>query len=135
MQTTMTPMLVGAPSARERDLRADVAPIFAGGVALALICGFGLWFVSPSPSSPPVEPSAAPDAVAVERAPVEPRPIPTRAHPDPFGGLVLFAAAPDSPAVALALRGADPAAYGSLVGLFPNSAPAALPASPIVAKS
>jgi hypothetical protein len=121
--TSITPMLLDAPLFRGRDLRADLLPIFTGGVALAAICGFGIWFVSPP--SPPAESS-----IVVARAAVEPPPAPTRAPAparavaNPFGGLVQFAAP------APALRRGDPNAYGSLVGLFPDSAPAAADGSP-----
>jgi hypothetical protein len=109
--STFTPMLLDAPLSRGRDLRADLLPIFAGGVALAAICGFGLWFLSPPP---PAEPS-----IVVARAAVERPPVRARAVANPFGGLVEFAAP------APTLRRDDPNAYGSLVGLFPDSAAAA----------
>jgi len=110
--TTFTPMLLDAPLSRGRDLRAELLPIFTGGVALASICGFGLWFLSPPP--PPASP-----AIVVARAAVARPPVAARAAANPFGGLVEFAApAPE-------LRRGDPNAYGSLVGLFPDSAPAA----------
>ena len=119
--TTITPYLLDAPLSRGRDLRADVLPIFTGGVALATICGFGLWFLSPPP--PPAEPS-----VIVARAAVERPPVAARAAANPFGGLVEFAAP------APALRRGDPSAYGSLVELFPDSPPAAsAAAAPLVA--
>jgi hypothetical protein len=110
--STFTPMLLDAPLSRGRDLRADLLPIFTGGVALAAICGFGLWFLSPPP--PPAEPS-----IVVARAAVERPPVRARAVANPFGGLVEFAAP------APTLRRGDPNAYGSLVGLFPDSAAAA----------
>ena len=110
--STFTPMLLDAPLSRGRDLRADLLPIFTGGVALAAICGFGLWFLSPPP--PPAEPS-----IVVARAAVERPPVRARAVANPFGGLVEFVA-PAPP-----LRRGDPNAYGSLVGLFPDSAAAA----------
>jgi len=124
--STMTPILLDAPSGRGRDLRADALPILAGGVALAGICGFGLWFVSPSP--PPAEPSVV-VARAVVESPTPAAPSPSLAKP--FGGLVEFAADAPPPAAALALRHDDPAVYGSLVGLFPQ--PSEEAPSPVVA--
>jgi hypothetical protein len=118
--TTITPYLLDAPLFRERDLRADLLAIFTGGVALAAVCGFGIWFVSPP--SPPAESSIVVARAAVERPPA---PAHARAVANPFGGLVEFAA----PAPAPALRRGDPKAYGSLVALFPDSAPAATDAA------
>jgi hypothetical protein len=109
-------MLLDSPLSRARDLREDLAPIIAGGVALAAICGFGLWFLSPPP--PPAEPS-----IVVARAAAEHPPVPARAIANPFGGLVEFAAPAPAPPE---LRRGDPNAYGSLIGLFPDSAEAAL---------
>ncbi len=114
--TSITPMLLDAPLFRARDLRSDLLPIFTGGVALAAVCGFGIWFVSPP--SPPAESS-----IIVARAAVERPPAPARAVANPFGGLVEFAAP------APALRRGDPNAYGSLVASFPDSAPAAADAA------
>ena len=89
--TTMTPYLLDAPSSRGRDLRADLLPIFTGGVALAAVCGFGLWFVSPP--SPPADrrfrrprrrraPAAPPGAGARRRQSVR-RPGRIRRAPSP----------------------------------------------------
>ena len=114
--TSITPMLLDAPLFRGRNLRADLLPIFTGGVALAAICGFGVWFVSPP--SPPAEPS-----IVVARAAVDRTPASARAVANPFGGLVEFTAP------APALRRGDPKAYGSLVASFPDSAPAAADAA------
>jgi hypothetical protein len=108
--TSITPMLLDAPLFRGRDLRADLLPIFTGGLALAVICGFGIWFVSPP--SPPAESS-----IVVARAAVERPPAPARAVANPFGGLVQFAAP--------ALRRGDANAYGPLVASFPDSPPVA----------
>ena len=113
--STFTPMLLDAPFSRGRDLRADLLPIFTGGVALAAICGFGLWFLSPP--TPPAQSS-----IVVARAAVERPPVAARAVANPFGGLVEFA----PPASAPALRRGDSAVYGSLVGLFPDSTETAL---------
>ncbi|MGA2494793.1 MAG: tlde1 domain-containing protein [Roseiarcus sp.] len=89
-------------------------PIFTGGVALAVICGFGIWFVSPP--SPPAESSVVVARAAVERPSVR---APARAVANPFGGLVEFAAPQPT------LRRGDPNGYGSLVASFPDSPPAA----------
>jgi hypothetical protein len=112
--TSITPYLMDAPLSRGRDLRADLLPIFTGGVALATICGFGFWFVSPP--SPPPESSVVVARAAVERPPAS---APARAVGNPFGGLVDFA--PPQPT----LRRGDPNGYGSLVASFPDSPPAA----------
>jgi hypothetical protein len=112
--TTFTPMLLDAPLSRGRDLRADLLPIFTGGVALATIVGFGVWFVSPP--SPPAESSIVVARAALERPPA---PAPARAGANPFGGLVEFTDPQPT------LRRGDPNAYGSLVESFPDSAPAA----------
>jgi hypothetical protein len=116
--TTITPYLLDAPSSRGRDLRADVLPILTGGVALAAICGFGVWFVFPP--SPPAESSVVVARAAIERPPVSAQ-APARVHAvaNPFGGLVEFAAPPP------ALRRGDPNGYGPLVASFPDSSPAA----------
>lgn len=128
---TMTPILVDAPLSRAHDLRADLLPIFTGGVALAAICGFGIWFVSAPP--PPAEPAIVVRAAAVQ-PPAEALAASTRSIGNPFGGLVEFAAVPDTPAPpSAALRVVDAAAYGSLVGLFPEATPDDHPAPPIVA--
>ena len=110
--TSITPYLMDAPLSRGRDLRADLLPIFTGGVALATICSFGIWFVSPP--SPPAEPSIVVARNVVERRPA---PAPARVVANPFGGLVEFAAPQP------ALRRGDPNAYGSLV-VFADSPPA-----------
>ena len=112
--TTITPYLLDAPWSRGRDLRADLLPILAGGVALAAICGFGVWFVSPP--SPPAESSVVVARAAVERPSASAH---ERAVANPFGGLVQFTAPQPT------LRRGDPNAYGSLVASFPDSAPAA----------
>ena len=109
--TTITPYLLDAPLSRGRDLRADLLPIFTGGVALAAVCGFGIWFVSPP--SPPAESSIVVARAAVERPPAS---APARAVANPFGGLVEFAAPQPT------LRRGDPNAYGSLVALLPRFA-------------
>jgi len=116
--TTITPYLLDAPSSRGQDLRADLLPIFTGGVALAAVCGFGVWFVSPP--SPPAESSIVVARAAVERPPVS---KPARAVANPFGGLVEFAAPEPT------LRSGDPNVYGPLVASFPDSAPAAADAA------
>ena len=128
--TSITPNLLEAPLFRGRDLRADILPILTGGVALAVVLGFGLWFVSP-PSPPDESAVVSPRAVAerppgesavvAARAAVEraPAPAPARAIANPFGGLVEFAAPQPT------LRRGDPNAYGSLVASFPDSPPAA----------
>ena len=126
--TTITPYLLDGPLSRGRDLRADLLPILTGGVALAAICGFGMWFVSPP--SPPVESSVVVARAAVERPPVA-APVRARAVANPFGGLVEFAQSAPQPAASQpaapqpALRHGDPDAYGSLVASFPDSPPAA----------
>jgi hypothetical protein len=112
--TSITPYLMDAPLSRGRDLRADLLPIFTGGVALATICGFGVWFVSPP--SPPAESPVVVTRAAVERPPAA---TPARAIGNPFGGLVEFAAPPPE------LRRGDPNGYGPLVASFPDSQPAA----------
>jgi hypothetical protein len=120
--TSITPMLLDAPLFRGRDLRADLLPIFTGGVALAAVCGFGIWFVSPP--TPPAESSIVVGRAAVERTPAPARaPASARAVADPFGGLVEFATPQPE------LRRGDPAAYGSLVAFAPDSAPAAADAA------
>ncbi len=136
--TSITPMLLDAPLFRGRDLRADLLPILTGGVALAAICGFGIWFVSPP--SPPAESSIvvaraaverppAPVRAAVERPPapvraiVERPPALARAVANPFGGLVQFAA--PAPALRRTDASANANAYGPLVASFPDSPPAA----------
>lgn len=112
--TSITPYLMDAPFSRGRDLRADLLPIFAGGVALASVCGFGLWFVSPS--SPPAE-----SPVVVARAAVERPAAPAIVRPagNPFGDLVPFAGPQPT------LRRGDPNGYGSMVASFADSPPAA----------
>jgi len=99
---------------RGRDLRADLLPIFTGGVALAAICGFGIWVVSPP--SPHTESSVGAAGAAIERPAASAHP---RTSANPFGGLVEFAAPQPE------LRRGDPNGYGSLVASFPNSPPAA----------
>jgi hypothetical protein len=112
--TTITPYLLDGPRSRRRDLRADLLPILIGGVALAAVCGFGIWFVSPP--SPPAESSIVVARATAERPPAPP---PVRPVANPFGGLVEFAASPPP------LRRDDPSVYGSLVASFPESPPPA----------
>ncbi len=115
--TTITPYLLDAPLSRGRDLRADLLPIFSGGVALAAVCGFGLWFVSPPP--PPGPSSVVVARVAAERPPA---PAPAHAVANPFGGLVEFSASEPT------LRRGDPNGYGALVA-FTDAPPAAAEAA------
>jgi hypothetical protein len=122
--TTITPYLLGAPPARGRDLRAELLPILTGGVALAAVCGFGMWFISPP--SAPTEPPAVVARAAVERLPAaapaverSPAAAPARASVNPFGDLVEF------PASQPTLRRGDPNAYGPLVAFSGDSPPAA----------
>ena len=131
-------MLLDAPLFRGRDLHRGLVPIFTGGVALAAICSFGIWFVSPP--SPPAESSIVVARAAVERPPapvraaVERPPAPVRAivqRPpalaravaNPFGGLVQFAA--PAPALRRTDASANANAYGPLVASFPDLPPAA----------
>ena len=124
--TTITPYLMDAPSARGLDLRADLLPIFVGGVALAATCGFGIWFVSPA--APPAESSVVVARAADERPPAPAPTLAPRAVANPFGGLVEFAAPQPT------LRG-DPSAYGPLVASFPDSPPAAAETPPAAAEA
>jgi hypothetical protein len=112
--TTITPYLLDAPRSRRRDLRVDLLPILTGGVSLAVICGFGIWFVSPP--SPPAESTIVVARAAVERPPVA---APVRPVANPFGDLVEFSAPQPT------LRRGDPSVYGSLVASFPDSPPPA----------
>ncbi len=112
--TIITPYLLDAPLSRGRDLREDLLPILIGGVALASVFGFGIWFVSPP--SPPDQSSVVVAHAAVERAPAA---APARAVVNPFGGLVEFSASQPT------LRRGDPNGYGWLVASFPDSPPAA----------
>jgi hypothetical protein len=124
--TSITPYLMETPFSRGRDLRADLLPIFTGGVALATVCGFGLWFVSPS--SPPAESAVVVAHAAVERPPapvVVPAPAIVRPAGNPFGELIPFAGPQPT------LRRGDPNGYGSLVASFPDSPPAAAADAPL----
>jgi hypothetical protein len=118
--TSITPYLLDAPLSRGRDLRADLLPILTGGVALASVLGFGIWFVSPP--SPPGQSLVVVARAAVERPPAT---APARAVVNPFGGLVEFTVSQPTLPSQPTLRRGDPNAYGWLVASFPDSTPAA----------
>jgi len=117
---TVTPILVDAPAIRGGDLRADIVPILTGGVALALIFGFGAWFLTlPAPPGEPVVAAARSPAPVVQK-PAATRSLAVAPTANPYGALIAFAPPAESPPP---LRGADPSVFGPLVALSPQEAP------------
>jgi hypothetical protein len=114
-----------------RDPWDTLLPMLLGGVALALVGGFGLWFLS-GPSAPPVTSQAlAPQALApkagaarsLSAAPIRP-------------GANLFGALPDfpqplAPPLRRTLADLDPKFYGGLGDLVPG--PDSAPGAPVQA--
>jgi hypothetical protein len=100
---------------RGRDPWDTLLPMLLGGVALALVGGFGLWFLAQS------SPSAPAPEVAVAKLARVPAPIAAAAGK-------LFGALPDfpqplAPPLRRTLADLDPKTYGGLDGLFPDAAP------------
>jgi hypothetical protein len=98
---------------RGRDPWDTLLPMLLGGVALAVVGGFGLWFLAQSP--PPSE-----REVAVAKQASAPAPIAAPVAK-------LFGALPDfpqplAPPLRRTLADLDPRTYGGLDGLLPGSA-------------
>ena len=88
---SMTPILVDAPPIRGSDLRADLAPILSGGVALALICGFGVWFLSPAPPTERSIVAVQTSPPAARRQAAATRSLAGPSVANPYGALIAFA--------------------------------------------
>jgi hypothetical protein len=99
---------------RGRDPWDTLLPMLLGGVALALVGGFGLWFLAQSPSPAPA-PEVAPAKLASVHAPIA-------APAKLFGALPDFPQ-PLAPPLRRTLADLDPKTYGGLDGLFGNAAP------------
>jgi type VI secretion system (T6SS) effector TldE1-like protein len=100
---------------READPWDTLLPMLLGGVALALVGGFGLWFLAQSPP-----PAFAPEP-AVAKLARAPAPIAAPAAK-------LFGALPDfpqplAPPLRRTLADLDPKTYGGLDGLLSDAAP------------
>ena len=125
--TAINPDLDDLYYERGHDPWDTLLPMLLGGVALAIVGGFGLWFLSNAPA-PPSVPQVATPKVATQNAGAARSlaAVPARPRANLFGALPDFPQ-PLEPPLRRTLADLDPKTYGGLGDLVPNpdSAPAA----------